>query len=48
MDNTGETRANSSTINDGAAAIVVMSEEKAQELGVKIIDENGFRTLIEN
>lgn len=29
------TAANSSTINDGAAAIVVMSEEKAIELGVK-------------
>ena len=29
------TAANSSTINDGAAAIVVMSEEKALELGVK-------------
>lgn len=29
------TAANSSTINDGAAAIVVMSEEKAQELGVE-------------
>ena len=28
------TAANSSSINDGAAAIVVMSEEKAQELGV--------------
>lgn len=29
------TAANSSTINDGAAAVVVMSEEKAKELGVK-------------
>lgn len=29
------TAANSSTINDGAAAIVVMSEEKAEALGVK-------------
>lgn len=29
------TAANASTINDGAAAIVVMSEEKAIELGVK-------------
>ena len=29
------TEANSSGINDGAAAIVVMSEEKAKELGVK-------------
>ena len=29
------TAGNSSGINDGAAAIVVMSEEKAQELGVK-------------
>lgn len=28
------TAANSSTINDGAAAVVVMSEEKARELGV--------------
>ena len=29
------TAGNASSINDGAAAIVVMSEEKAQELGVK-------------
>lgn len=29
------TAANASTINDGAAAVVVMSEEKAKELGVK-------------
>lgn len=29
------TAANSSSINDGAAAIVVMSEEKAKELGIK-------------
>jgi len=29
------TAGNASTINDGAAAIVVMSEEKAKELGVK-------------
>ncbi|MBQ7840247.1 MAG: thiolase family protein, partial [Lachnospiraceae bacterium] len=29
------TAANSSGINDGAAAVVVMSEEKAKELGVK-------------
>lgn len=29
------TAANSSSINDGAAAVVVMSEEKAKELGVK-------------
>lgn len=29
------TAANASTINDGAAAVVVMSEEKARELGVK-------------
>ena len=29
------TAANSSTINDGAAAVVLMSEEKAQELGLK-------------
>lgn len=28
------TAANSSTINDGAAAVIVMSEEKAKELGV--------------
>lgn len=31
------TAANSSGINDGAAAIVVMSEEKAKELGVKLM-----------
>ncbi len=31
------TAANSSGINDGAAAIIVMSEEKAKELGVKIM-----------
>ena len=29
------TEANASSINDGAAAVVVMSEEKAKELGVK-------------
>ena len=29
------TAANASTINDGAAAVVLMSEEKAQELGLK-------------
>ena len=29
------TAGNASGINDGAAAIVVMSEEKAKELGVK-------------
>ena len=29
------TAANSSAINDGAAALVIMSEEKAKELGVK-------------
>lgn len=29
------TAANSSSINDGAAAVIVMSEEKAKELGVK-------------
>lgn len=29
------TAANASTINDGAAAVVMMSEEKAQELGLK-------------
>lgn len=29
------TAANSSTINDGAAAVIVMSEEKAIELGIK-------------
>lgn len=29
------TAANASTINDGAAAVVLMSEEKAKELGVK-------------
>ncbi|MGL6199042.1 MAG: acetyl-CoA C-acetyltransferase [Lachnospiraceae bacterium] len=31
------TAANASTINDGAAAIVVMSEQKARELGTEII-----------
>lgn len=31
------TAANSSTINDGAAAVVVMSEEKAKELGANIM-----------
>lgn len=31
------TAANASTINDGAAAVVLMSKEKAQELGVKPI-----------
>ena len=31
------TAANSSTINDGAAAVVLMSEEKAQELGLTIL-----------
>ncbi len=31
------TAANSSTMNDGAAALVIMSAEKAQELGVKPI-----------
>ncbi len=31
------TAANSSTINDGAAAVVVMSEEKANELGLTIL-----------
>ena len=30
------TAANSSAINDGAAALVIMSEEKAKELGVKV------------
>ena len=30
------TAGNSSAINDGAAALVVMSEEKAKELGVKL------------
>ena len=29
------TAANASTINDGAAAVVLMSEEKAKELGIK-------------
>ena len=29
------TAGNASSINDGAAAVVVMSEEKARELGVK-------------
>ena len=31
------TAANASTINDGAAAVVLMSKEKAQELGIKPI-----------
>ncbi|PJC08193.1 MAG: acetyl-CoA C-acyltransferase, partial [Flavobacteriaceae bacterium CG_4_9_14_0_8_um_filter_34_30] len=31
------TAANASTINDGAAAVVLMSEEKAKELGLKIL-----------
>ncbi len=31
------TAANASTINDGAAAVVLMSEEKANELGLKIL-----------
>jgi acetyl-CoA C-acetyltransferase len=31
------TAANSSTINDGAAALVLMSEEKAKELGLKVL-----------
>jgi len=31
------TAANASTINDGAAAVILMSKEKAQELGVKPI-----------
>lgn len=31
------TAANASTINDGAAAIVLMSKDKAEELGLKII-----------
>jgi len=31
------TAANASTINDGAAAVVLMSEEKAMELGLKIL-----------
>lgn len=31
------TAANASTINDGAAAVVLMSEEKASELGLKIL-----------
>lgn len=31
------TAANASTINDGAAAIVLMSREKAEELGLKIL-----------
>ena len=33
------TAGNASGINDGAAAVVVMSEEKAKELGVKILAE---------
>lgn len=35
LENGMVTAANSSTINDGAAAVVVMSEEKALELGIK-------------
>lgn len=31
------TAANASTINDGAAAVVMMSKEKAEELGLKIL-----------
>ncbi|WP_415185509.1 acetyl-CoA C-acyltransferase [Nonlabens sp.] len=31
------TAANSSTINDGAAALVLMSEDKAKELGLKVL-----------
>ncbi|WP_124980765.1 acetyl-CoA C-acyltransferase [Nonlabens xiamenensis] len=31
------TAANASTINDGAAALVLMSEEKANELGLKVL-----------
>ena len=31
------TAANSSTINDGAAALVLMSKEKAEELGIKLL-----------
>lgn len=31
------TAANASTINDGAAAMVIMSKEKAEELGLKIL-----------
>ena len=39
------TAANSSGINDGAAAIIVMSEEKAKELGIPIISEEDFLKL---
>lgn len=31
------TAANASTINDGAAAVILMSREKAQELGLKVL-----------
>ena len=31
------TAGNSSAINDGAAALVIMSEEKAKELGLSLI-----------
>ena len=31
------TAANASTINDGAAAVVLMSREKAEELGLKVL-----------
>ena len=30
------TAGNASTINDGAAAVVLMSEEKAKELGLEV------------
>ncbi len=36
------TAANASTINDGASALVIMSAEKAAELGLKPIAQNSF------
>ena len=36
------TAANSSAINDGAAALVIMSEEKAKELGVEPMAKTGL------
>ncbi len=37
------TAGNSSSLNDGAAAVVVMSKEKAQELGCRpILEVKGF------
>ena len=41
------TAGNASSINDGAAAVVVMSEEKAKELGIPIISEEMFLKMME-